>query len=176
LIRDVHNSFSRSSPFVDEQTRKATEDDDLYHFIAFSPINGVLYELDGLQPAPISHGPCSSDEFCDKIIPVLQRRIERYPAHEIRFNVLAMVRDLRIRAQEIGDSEELASENEKRKNWTTENDLRRHNFVGFIYEMLKGVVKSKIEEGTYDAWIEQTRKKTLEKMEQAQKSGIDPEA
>jgi ubiquitin carboxyl-terminal hydrolase L5 len=79
LIRDVHNSFARSSPFVNEVQRAATQDDDLYHFIAYTPVNGVLYEIDGLQPAPIAHGECTFEEFPEKIVPVLQRRVERYP-------------------------------------------------------------------------------------------------
>ena len=131
-IRDVHNSFARSSPFVDEQQRLATEDDDVYHFIAYTSINNVLYELDGLQPAPISHGSCAFDEFPDKVIPVLQRRIERYPANEIRFNLLAVVRDLRLRAREIGDQDWLYREEQKRTGWQWENALRRHNFIGFV--------------------------------------------
>ncbi|KAF3907400.1 hypothetical protein ABW21_db0202869 [Orbilia brochopaga] len=168
-IRDVHNSFSRSNPFVDEGTRKATEDDDLYHFIAYTPVQGVLYELDGLQPAPISHGPCTSDEFCDKVIPVIQRRVERYPPGEIRFNLLAVCRDLRIKAIEIEDEEMLAREEQKRQDWAQENELRRHNFVGFIHELLKGVVKEKVQDGTYNDWISETKAANLKKAMAAKK-------
>ncbi|KAK6352964.1 hypothetical protein TWF696_004954 [Orbilia brochopaga] len=169
LIRDVHNSFSRSSPFVDEGTRKATEEDDLYHFIAYTPVHGVLYEIDGLQPAPISHGPCTKDEFCDKVIPVIQRRVERYPPGEIRFNLMAVIRDPRITAKSIGDEEMLAREEQKRKDWARENELRRHNFVGFTYELLKGVVKQKVQDGTYDDWIKQTKADNLKKAMAAKK-------
>ena len=140
----------------------ATEDDDVYHFIAYTPINGRLYELDGLQPAPINHGACLFDEFPEKVIPVLQRRIQRYSSHEIRFNLLAMVRDLRIRAQEIGDQDWLDREEQKRNAWQWENALRRHNFVGFTGEMMKGVTSSKLKDGpgTYDNWIEDAKRKT----------------
>ena len=173
LIRDVHNSFARSSPFIDEAQRQATEDDDVYHFIAYTPINGVLYELDGLQPAPIAHGSCTFDEFPDKVIPVLQRRIERYPAHEIRFNLLAMVRDLRLRAREIGDQDWLYREEQKRNAWQWENALRRHNFIGFIGEMLRRVVGAKLrdEEDAYDKWVEGAKAKTLARIQEKQKSG-----
>ncbi|RDW83348.1 ubiquitin carboxyl-terminal hydrolase-1 [Coleophoma crateriformis] len=168
LIRDVHNSFAKSSPFVDETQRMATEDDDVYHFIAYTPINGVLYELDGLQPAPISHGPSTFEEFPEKVIPVLQRRIERYPATEIRFNLLAMVRDLRIRAREIGDQEMLMREESKRSEWIFENSLRRHNFVGFAGEVLKGVIAEKLREGpdAYAKWIEAAKAKTKARSEE----------
>lgn len=173
LIRDVHNSFARSSPFIDEGQRLATEEDDVYHFIAYTSINGVLYELDGLQPAPISHGSCAFDEFPDKVIPVLQRRIERYPAGEIRFNVLAMVRDLRIRAQELGDQNMLYQEEQKRNAWQWENALRRYNFVGFIGEVLKGVVSSKIKEGggAYEKWIDAAKTKTKTRAEEKRTAG-----
>ncbi|MCJ1294668.1 hypothetical protein MMC34_006226 [Xylographa carneopallida] len=174
LIRDVHNSFARASPFIDETQRTANEDDDVYHFIAYTPINGILYELDGLQPAPISHGPSTFEEFPEKVIPVLQRRIERYPANEIRFNLLAMVRDLRIRARGIGDQDFLYREEQKRNAWEWENALRRHNFVGFVNEILKGVVKQKLKQGgaAYDEWVEEAVRKTRKRLEEREKKEV----
>ena len=173
LIRDVHNSFAKSSPFVDETQRVATDDDDVYHFIAYTPINGVLYELDGLQPAPIAHGSCTFEEFPEKVIPVLQRRIGRYPATEIRFNLLAMVRDLRIGAREIGDGEMVAREEAKRREWIVENALRRHNFVGFAGEVLRGVIGEKLRggEGVYEVWVEEAKGKTRRRAEEQKKKG-----
>lgn len=178
LIRDVHNSFARSSPFIDETQRTTNEDDDVYHFIAYTAINGALYELDGLQPAPISHGQCTFEEFPDKVIPVLQRRVERYPAHEIRFNLLAMVRDLRIRASEIGDQDWLYREEQKRNAWQWENALRRHNFVGFASEVLKGVARSKLQESkeSYEKWVEDAMAKTQARKEERSRKGEGGEA
>jgi ubiquitin carboxyl-terminal hydrolase L5 len=178
LIRDVHNSFARSSPFISEESRSATTDDDIYHFIAYTSLHSTLYELDGLQPAPISHGPCTPTDFPTKVIPVLQRRIARYPANEIRFNLLAMVRDLRIKAREVGDGEVLWQEEQKRRGWRWENALRRHNFVGFIGEVVKGVAASKLGEGdgAYERWIEEAKGKTRTRYEEKKKkAGQDVE-
>ncbi|KAI9884328.1 MAG: hypothetical protein M1823_003889 [Watsoniomyces obsoletus] len=176
LIRSVHNSFARSSPFIDETQRTANEgDDDVYHFIAYVPVLGQLYELDGLQPAPISHGNCTFDEFPEKVIPVLQRRIQRYPADEIRFNLMAVVKDQRISAREEGDVGKLMREEHKRVEWRRENALRRHNFVGFTGEVLKCVVRQKLGEkkgegeagmGGYEKWVEEAKRKTRRRMEE----------
>ncbi|QKX62081.1 uncharacterized protein TRUGW13939_09237 [Talaromyces rugulosus] len=165
-IRTAHNAFARASPFVDETQRTSQDEDgDVYHFIAYTPVNGKLYELDGLQPFPISHGDCDSDNFPEKVIEVLQRRIARYPPGEVRFNLMAAVRDLRHRAQEIGDMELLERENSKRRAWAWENSLRRCNFVGFIGETLKGVVDQKVQQGKYDEWVETAKKETLRRAE-----------
>jgi len=168
LIREVHNSFARSSPFADETQKASNGSEDVFHFIAYTPINGVLYELDGLQSAPISHGPCSEETFPTQVVEVLQRRVSRYAESEIRFNLLAMCRDLRIRAREFGDEELLEREQRKRRDWLFENSLRRHNFVGFAGEVLKGVVEGKLKEGgeeSYKKWIDesQQRRKAAEK-------------
>ena len=176
LIRDVHNSFARSSPFISDETRLATEDDDVYHFIAYTSINSTLYELDGLQPAPIRHGDvgaCPREIFSDAVVPVLQRRIERYPQTEIRFNLLAMCEDLRVRAREVGDAEMLVREEAKRREWRWENALRRHNFVGFIGEVMKGVTAKKMkEEKGYATWIEEAKARTTERVEERKKKGV----
>ncbi|KAL4949201.1 ubiquitin carboxyl-terminal hydrolase [Aspergillus filifer] len=153
-IRAAHNAFARASPFVDETARRDDDEEgDVYHFIAYTPINGQLFELDGLQQSPISHGPCTSDSFPEKVIEVLQERIARYPETETRFNLMAAVRDLRIAATEMGDLDALKAEERKRAQWNWENGLRRSNFVGFIGEMMKGVAGGKEKEGKFDEWV-----------------------
>ncbi|RYP25783.1 hypothetical protein DL767_008289 [Monosporascus sp. MG133] len=173
LIRDVHNSFAKSSPFVDETQRSGGEPEDAFHFVAYAPIDGKLYELDGLQPAPISHGACTSEDFPARVMEGLQRRIARYDLSEIRFNLMAMVRDLRIRAREIGDAEMLAREERKRRDWQFENALRRHNFVGFAGAVLKAVTESKLREGdgAYAKWIEEATARTRHRIDTKKKGG-----
>jgi ubiquitin carboxyl-terminal hydrolase L5 len=179
LIRDVHNSFARSSPFVNETQRPAADGsgDDAFHFVAYTSVRGTLYELDGLQPAPISHGACAGagDEFAAKVMEVLRRRVARYEASEIRFNLLAMVRDLRVRAREIGDGELLAREEGKRKDWQFENALRRHNFVGFAGEVLEGVVAQKLKEDTFDHWVGEATDKFKKRVGERKKGGAGSE-
>ncbi|KAI1800547.1 ubiquitinyl hydrolase [Daldinia bambusicola] len=177
LIRSVHNSFARSSPFVDETQRRGDEEgEDAFHFVAYTPVDGVLYELDGLQPAPISHGACTTEDFPQRVMEVLRRRIARYELSEIRFNLMAMVGDRRLVAREVGDAEMLAREEQKRREWQFENALRRHNFVGFAGAVLKGVVEMKVKEGgggddAYNKWIEEAKGKTRQRLESRRKGG-----
>jgi ubiquitin carboxyl-terminal hydrolase L5 len=84
---------------------------------------------------------------------------------------MAVVRDLRTRALEIGDTELLEREERKRKAWAWENALRRSNFVGFIGEVLKGVVDTKVKNGTYKDWIETAKKETQRRAESRRGGG-----
>jgi ubiquitin carboxyl-terminal hydrolase L5 len=87
---------------------------------------------------------------------------------------MACCRDLRIRAREIGDEEELEEQEDKRAKWLWENSLRRHNFVGFVGELLKGVVQAKLKEGdgAYDKWVEEAKGRSKKRREEQKKLGI----
>jgi ubiquitin carboxyl-terminal hydrolase L5 len=104
-------------------------------------------------------------------VPILQTRIARYPQTEIRFNLLAMCEDLRIQAKEIGDHEMLQREERKRREWRWENALRRHNFVGFIGETMKGVTAAKVKDGSYEKWVEDAKAATQKRSDDRKRRG-----
>ena len=54
-IKVAHNSFCKQDPFVSEGKRAATTKDDLYHFIAYVPFGGKVYEIDGLKVSLAAH-------------------------------------------------------------------------------------------------------------------------
>jgi ubiquitin carboxyl-terminal hydrolase L5 len=90
---------------------------------------------------------------------------------------MACVRDLRLRAREIGDEEELEQQEDKRAQWLWENSLRRHNFVGFVGELLKGVAKAKLDQGgdAYDKWVDEAKGRTKKRRDDARKQGLATE-
>jgi ubiquitin carboxyl-terminal hydrolase L5 len=56
MIREAHNSFSRSDPFEIDETKAPTGKGHAHHFIAFVPFQESVFELDGLKSGPIHLG------------------------------------------------------------------------------------------------------------------------
>jgi ubiquitin carboxyl-terminal hydrolase L5 len=121
--------------------------------------------LDGLQEGPVCLGditnPNSADAWLDLVRPVIQKRIEKYSASEIRFNLLALIRNRRQlfneKLAELAQQEQtpdnlqiaeqlrsaIAAEEQKRKTWKYENARRKHNYIPFIVEMLRILAEKK---------------------------------
>ena len=142
-------AFARPEPFVSDD-RKATKDDDVFHFITYVPFGGRVYEeLDGLRPGPCDLG--EAGRLARVARSAIQARIEKYSASEIKFNLMAIIRDKRAVLQEkralleaAGDAgsvaecdAQLAQEVAKREMWSAENVRRHHNYVPLVVDLFK---------------------------------------
>lgn len=187
-IRAVHNSFARQSVF-EYDAKMASKDDDVFHFVGYVPIDGRLYELDGLKEGPVDHGavPAGGD-WLDVARPVIENRMAKYQAGEIHFNLMALVQDKLMRYRKElaalqGEGEGLAGlqratelqqlledEERRRSNWKKENIRRKHNYMPFIVEMLKGLANEgklmEVYEKAKERAIEQEKLKQKRKEEQ----------
>ncbi|TPP64641.1 Ubiquitin carboxyl-terminal hydrolase [Fasciola gigantica] len=150
-IRTVHNSFSNYQMFeFDEKSSK--KQDDVYHFVGYLPVNGVLYELDGLKNGPVDHGKIPANTpWIDFARPILEKRMNQ--RIDGNFNLMAVVpnrlsiyqkqleqiKSSSMASQEIIKELERNIENEKRKaaSHRQENIRRRHNYLPLIVELLK---------------------------------------
>ncbi|XP_067940720.1 ubiquitin carboxyl-terminal hydrolase isozyme L5-like [Watersipora subatra] len=175
-IREVHNSFSRQQLFeLDEKSSKP--DDDVFHFVGYLPVNGRLYELDGLQEGPIDHGAIpEKGDWLSVAKPVIEQRIGRYAADEIHFNLMALVSDRLVQAErkiellkqagmdesseEVKDlRDSIKTEKMKREKSKVENVRRRHNYLPFIVELLKTLAS----QGKLVDLVSEAKDKTVER-------------
>ncbi|KAM4641484.1 LOW QUALITY PROTEIN: ubiquitin carboxyl-terminal hydrolase isozyme L5 [Discoglossus pictus] len=112
VIRQVHNSFARQQMF-EFDAKSTSKDEDAFHFVSYVPVNGRLYELDGLRDGPIDLGPCSQDDWISTVRPVIEKRMQKYCEGEIRFNLMAIVSDRKkIFEQKIAELQKQIAEEE----------------------------------------------------------------
>ncbi|MBN3288611.1 BAP1 hydrolase, partial [Polyodon spathula] len=104
-LAKAHNSHARPEPrhLPEKQNGiSAVRTMEAFHFVSYVPIKGRLFELDGLKAYPIDHGPWGEEEeWTDKARRVIMERIglatAGEPYHDIRFNLMAVVPDRRIK-------------------------------------------------------------------------------
>lgn len=175
-IRDAHNSFAPPTHFsIDEETQ---EKEDAFHFVSYVPVNGRVYELDGLQAGPRDHGPIA-DSWVDVAVQALSERVGTFAASEIRFNLMAITDDiadkLNVRINNTNGvaqaqaREALSVELARRERWRVENIRRRTNFLPFIVETLKFAAKSEVLDEAVKKAAEQ-RAKAVAEMKQSDKA------
>lgn len=115
FIRNVHNSFARKSDlftevkdmrqprtpqkpvkrkaarFTNKKRKKVTEEEEenAFHFIAFIPIDGKLWKLDGMDAQPMNLGPFEND-WMDLARPEISARMAAYENDAISFSLQAV--------------------------------------------------------------------------------------
>jgi ubiquitin carboxyl-terminal hydrolase L5 len=156
-IRDVHNSFARAEPFLNEQVKAANaEKEDAHHFIAFLPFNGKVYELDGLKAGPILIGNIpDGGDWLNVVKPVLEQRMARLADDPFTLLALKPRRSLQLQqeiailqsqmeslsieqqAQLVTLQQELDQERSIAEAQRQENIRRRHNYVPMIVTLLR---------------------------------------
>lgn len=180
-IRTVHNSFARQTLF-ELDSKNQNKDEDVFHFIGYIPIDGRLYELDGLKEGPIDLGAIeTSKNWIDVVRPIIEKRMQKYSEGEIHFNLMAIVSDRQMIYQKQIDKLLSADENAmdtdenqteiarlrsliedeivKRKRYRIENIRRKHNYLPFIVELLKMLG----EQGQLTPLYEKAKQRALER-------------
>lgn len=100
-LSEAHNSHARIEPrhlSEKQQGIATTKTMEAFHFVSYVPISNHLFELDGLKPYPIDHGPWEKDEYwTEKFRRVITERLGMAaggePNNDIRFNLMAVVPD-----------------------------------------------------------------------------------
>ncbi|EAN79477.1 ubiquitin carboxyl-terminal hydrolase, putative [Trypanosoma brucei brucei TREU927] len=157
-LREAHNSFAPVELFsLDHSVPDAG---DAYHFVSFVYKNSAIWELDGLQEGPILASDASDENYRDKLMEVVRKRIRDHSAEDttgagqgISFSLMAVVDDplvlleRRIYEATLQEApthyleEQLNQLTKQRAREKLENQRRRHNYVPMIVELLKALAE-----------------------------------
>ncbi|KAG1659582.1 Ubiquitin carboxyl-terminal hydrolase isozyme L5 [Nymphon striatum] len=167
IIREVHNSFSRQQMF-EFDSKPPSKDDSVFHFVSYLPIDGRLYELDGLKDGPIDLGAIPSDTYwLETVKPVIEKRMQKEIIkltkicksisflHKLKIQNFSKETNCTVAMPDDEDGMDTSTvqteiedikmlievENEKKERYKTENIRRKHNYLPFIMELLKSLGK-----------------------------------
>ncbi|KAG6006082.1 hypothetical protein E4U21_007379 [Claviceps maximensis] len=122
FIRSIHNSFTRrmdhlnadlclENDYTDASSRvtkkkpaagkvrqrgakrKRASLEYGYHFIAYVPCEGLVWELDGLRSNPHEIGPINGNDWTTIAKPQIEARMLQYEGSQLSFNLLAVCRN-----------------------------------------------------------------------------------
>lgn len=174
IIRNAHNLFARPEVFVSDDekySKKGGKSEDVYHFIAYVPFNGSVYELDGLKPGPINIG--AGEDWIQVAKPAIEERMAKFSASETAFALLTICEkkgtilnrelerlqslltaagtssEIEVQINEV--QSEIEAENRKRERDRQENARRKHNYLQFIMVLLQTLAKKGKLEGMISA-------------------------
>ncbi|CAG8570294.1 7978_t:CDS:10 [Gigaspora rosea] len=114
-LRQIHNSMARhpeDSLIVEEPNKNGGSEDEgggeVYHYIAYVPIDGEVWQLDGLYPHPVSLGKYSNEkQWYDAVRGVIHERIDGFHAEQVDYVLLAITKDqIGIHQDRVKDYEE----------------------------------------------------------------------
>uniref|UniRef100_A0A8C6LLN9 Ubiquitin carboxyl-terminal hydrolase n=1 Tax=Nothobranchius furzeri TaxID=105023 RepID=A0A8C6LLN9_NOTFU len=125
VIRQVHNSFARQQMF-EFDAKSSAKDEDAFHFVSYVPVNGRLYELDGLREGPIDLGACNQDDWINAVRP--DEPMDTDQSSTFLSSIQSEIAKYQLLIEE---------ENQKLKRYKIENIRRKHNYLPFIMELLK---------------------------------------
>ncbi|XP_028169977.1 ubiquitin carboxyl-terminal hydrolase isozyme L5-like isoform X2 [Ostrinia nubilalis] len=186
-IRSAHNSMSQQA-VIEVDPKAPAKEEDAYHFVSYMPIEGRLYELDGLRDGPIDHGPVSLEQdWIDVVRPIILKRVNAYNEGEIHFNLLAVVSDRKMiyerQLEEVMtttgllgmETDEFDSEvprlrmlidyeEVKMARYRQEMARRKHNYLPFIVVLLKILAAEKKLMQVYEKAKERASKRGHKKM------------
>ncbi|KAF4517809.1 hypothetical protein B566_EDAN003014 [Ephemera danica] len=128
VIRAVHNSFARQTLF-EFDSKLASKDDDVFHFVGYIPIDGRLY---------------SEGEIHFNLMAIVSDRVKTYRKKiaqiEKQMEESGMETDLQ--QSELARLRLLIEEEVcKTKRYKAENIRRKHNYLPLIVELLKTLAR-----------------------------------
>lgn len=89
-LRKIHNSFARitteeiisvpegggKDSSSSAGSKVVLQDADTYHFISYVPVEGYVYELDGLTSGPVNIGRVDGNDWIKVATPAIQERVK----------------------------------------------------------------------------------------------------